>query len=168
MQTENPAPEQEPTPPADAASEDSGQKQEQVGDGAKKALAAERKARREAEAELAKFREAEKERERAGMDEVEREKTRSAELEAELKEYRTRVLRSEVASDLKVPPALSKWLRGDNEDEMRADAEELLAALHAAYVPRAASASPDDTGAGKRSQAAERSPQELAAQVMRR
>lgn len=141
---------------------------DQPGDGAKKALAAERKARREAEAELARLREAEKERERAGMNEAEREKTRAAELEAELREYRTRALRSEIAADMKVPAGLSPWLRGDDEDAIRANAEELMQALNSAFVPRSAGASPEDTGAGKRGQAVERSPQELAADVMQR
>lgn len=156
----------------DATAEDQKQpeasEQEALGEGAKKALVSERKARREAEAELAKLREAEKERERASMTQAEQEKARADELQAELNEYRTRAMRADIAAEAQVPPALAKWIVGGTAEEMRANADELMEAVRAGFVQRAASADADATGAGKRGQADGRTPQELAAEVMQR
>lgn len=146
-------PEVEDDAPADGAVED-----EALGEGGLKALAAERRARRSAEAEVARLRE-------AGQG---RDGERVAELEAELASLRADSFRSKVAAELKIPTQLAGWLAGDSEDSIRENAEAFLAAVGEVYVPRAESHGADDTGIGRRGRVSAKSPHELAAEVMRR
>ncbi|MFH0243600.1 DUF4355 domain-containing protein [Streptomyces sp. HK10] len=59
--------------------------------------------------------------------------------QAEAQQYRGEVLRQKVAAELGVPAPLVARLKGSNEDELKADAEELLKALPSQPAARAAS-----------------------------
>jgi hypothetical protein len=93
-----------------------------LGDAGKKALAAERDARKAAEKELAKYRKAEAD--KADADKSEAEKRAAAEqraVDAEL-----RATRLEVAHEKGLTPAQAKRLVGSTRDELAADADEIL------------------------------------------
>lgn len=93
-----------------------------LGDAGKKALAAERDARKAAEKELAKYRKAEAD--KADADKSEAEKRAAAErraVDAEL-----RATRLEVAHDKGLTLAQAKRLVGSTRDELEADADEIL------------------------------------------
>ncbi len=95
---------------------------EPLGDAGKKALAAERDARKAAEKELAKYRKAEAE--KADADKSEAERRAAAEqraVDAEL-----RATRVEVAHAKGLTPAQAKRLVGSTKEELEADADEIL------------------------------------------
>jgi hypothetical protein len=93
-----------------------------LGDPGKKALAAEREARKAAEKELAKYRKADQD--RADADKTEAEKRAAADARAEAAELRA--TRSEVAHDKGLTPAQAKRLQGATKEELEADADEIL------------------------------------------
>jgi hypothetical protein len=95
---------------------------DELGDAGKKALAAERDARKAAEKELAKYRKAEQD--KADADKSEAEKRAAAEqraVDAEL-----RATRFEVAHEKGLTPTQAKRLVGTTRDELAADADEIL------------------------------------------
>jgi hypothetical protein len=93
-----------------------------LGDAGKKALAAERDARKAAEKELAKYRKAEQD--KADADKSESEKRAAAEQRAEAAEQRA--MRLEVAAEKGLTPAQAKRLVGTTRDEIEADADEII------------------------------------------
>ncbi len=103
------------TPPAPADDEP-------LGEAGKKALEEERKARKAADAELAKYRKAEQE--RADADKSEAEKRAAAEERANQAELRA--TRLEVAAEKGLTPAQAKRLVGSTKEELLADADQIL------------------------------------------
>lgn len=93
-----------------------------LGDAGKKALAAEREARKAAEKELAKYRKAEVD--KADADKTEAEKRAASEARAEAAELRA--TRLEVAHEKGLTPAQAKRLVGTTREELEADADEVL------------------------------------------
>jgi hypothetical protein len=119
-------------PPADSKPDD-------LGDAGKKALAAERDARKAAEKELAKYRKAEQD--RADADKSEAEKRAAAEqraVDAEL-----RATRLEVAAEKGLTPAQARRLVGSTREEIAADADEILRDFPASTTPAKATPKPD-------------------------
>lgn len=102
-------------PPADPKPDD-------LGDAGKKALAAERDARKAAEKELAKYRKAEQD--KADADKSEAEKRAAAEQRAADAELRA--TRLEVAHAKGLTPTQAKRLVGTTKEELEADADEIL------------------------------------------
>lgn len=129
------------TDPVDSNTSDSATPQDALGDGGKKALEAERKARRDAERKLQTATE------------------RVAELEAA-------ELRRDVAADRGLTAAQAARLRGTTREEMDADAEELLELLKPAGATPPPSirptsdlrggTDPTDTGSGDAARIADR------------
>jgi hypothetical protein len=110
----------EPTagdPPADPKLDN-----DPLGDAGKKALAAERDARKAAEKELARYRKAEAD--QAEADKSEAEKRAAAEQRAADAELRA--TRLEVAHEKGLTPAQAKRLVGATREELEADADEIL------------------------------------------
>lgn len=111
-------------PPADPANPPADPKpaDDPLGDAGKKALAAERDARKAAEKELKKYRDAEAA--KADADKSEAEKRAAAEqraVDAEL-----RATRLEVAHEKGLTPAQAKRLVGATREELQTDADEVL------------------------------------------
>jgi hypothetical protein len=104
-------------PPKDPPKDD-----DKLGDAGKKALDAEREARKAAEKELAKYRKAEQD--KADADKSEAEKRTAAEARADAAELRA--LRIEVAHEKGLTPAQAKRLVGANREELEKDADEIL------------------------------------------
>lgn len=136
------APDQPPTAPEPPA--------DQLGDGGKKALDEERRARRAAEAELAKYRKAEQA--KADADKSEAERRAAAEQRAQ--EADLRATRMEVAFTKGLTPAQAKRLVGSTREELEADADEVLKDFPVAPVtpPQPKTPKPDP-GQGARSSA---------------
>ncbi|NUS53833.1 MAG: hypothetical protein HOV66_03070 [Streptomycetaceae bacterium] len=136
-----PEPTAPPEPPADPKPET-----DELGDAGKKALAAERDARKAAEKELAKYRKAEQD--RAEADKTEAEKRAAAEqraVDAEL-----RATRLEVAHDKGLTPAQAKRLVGTTREELEADADEILRDFPVApAAPAKKTPAPDPTQGAK-------------------
>jgi hypothetical protein len=103
-----------------------------LGDAGKKALDAERKARREADAKL-KEAEAELEKLRSDSDssktELDKALERISDMEKRLTESDRRVLVAEVAQAKKLPAAIAGRLTGSTKEELEADADVLIEAL---------------------------------------
>jgi hypothetical protein len=120
-----PAKDEPPTDPPKPKDDDG------LGDGGKKALDAERKARKLAETELARFRKAEQD--KADADKSELQKAAEAREAAEKRaaEAELRVLRLEVAQDKGLTAAQAKRLVGADREELEADADDLLASFPA-------------------------------------
>jgi hypothetical protein len=129
-----------PAPPADpdnkpaepAETPGATPEQEPLGDGGKKALDSERKARRDAEARLRELEPLAK----AAADKAESEKTevqKATEALAVERDARTKaeaaLLRFEVAADKDVPTKLVRFLVGATKEEIEASADALLAEL---------------------------------------
>lgn len=115
------------SPPADPADPPAGDppvdpKPDDLGDAGKKALAAERDARKAAEKELAKYRKADLD--RAEADKTEAERRAAAEQRAVDAEQRA--TRLEVAHEKGLTPAQAKRLVGTTREELEADADEVL------------------------------------------
>ena len=106
-----------PTPDAD------------LGDKGKKALEDERKARREAEKQLKAVNDRLKELEDKDKSESERLASRVAELEKELSTERGRATRLEVALDKGLSKTQARRLVGETEEDLVADADDLLASF---------------------------------------
>lgn len=105
------------------------------GEGLKKALAAERKQNRDAQAR-AKAAEARlQEIEDAQKSEAEKLLERATRAEAEATQARTELTRERIAREEGVPPEFIDRLRGESEDEIRDDAKSFVAALPAREGP---------------------------------
>lgn len=123
--TGEPAPPAPPPAPADVPPDDDGD----LGEGGKKALAAERKARKELEARLkdleplaAKAREAED----ANKTEIERAREAHATESGRRKAAEAKLLRYEVGADKGVPGNLLRFLHGETREELEEAADALL------------------------------------------
>jgi len=137
------------TPPADPPADPD---PDALGDGGKKALAAERARAKELEKELAAFRKEKTAREEA--DKTEAEKRAAAEqraVDAEL-----RALRLEVASEKGLTAAQARRLQGATRDELLADADDLLANFGAAAPSKPTTPAPDPSQGSKGSAPAAR------------
>lgn len=118
-----------------------------LGDGGKKALEAERRARRQAEkaandlaAKVKSYEDAQKSETERLTEQLEQYKATAAKAEAE-------TLRLRVAAESGLPADLHEFLVGDDEDQLRAKAQKLMAATAAATAPRAPA--PDPTQGAK-------------------
>lgn len=118
-----------------------------LGDGGKKALEAERRARRQAEkaandalAKVKAYEDAKKSDTERLAEQLEQFKTEAATAKAE-------TLRLRVAAESGLPADLHEFLVGDDEDQLRAKAQKLMAATAAATAPRAPA--PDPTQGAK-------------------
>lgn len=139
--------------------------------GLKKALEAERKARRDADAalkELQPLAAKAKEAEEANKSEVQRamealDGERRARTEAE-----TKLLRFEVANDKGIPAELVRFLTGSTRDELEDAADSLLAAVNKTTKPKPTSRSAERVATGQTSTSAldAMSPADLAAHVL--
>jgi hypothetical protein len=117
----DPAPMDPPAePPADPPADP--KPADDLGDAGKKALAAERDARKAAEKELAKYKKAEAD--KAEADKTEAEKRAAADARADAAELRA--TRLEVAHEKGLTPAQAKRLVGTTREELEADADEIL------------------------------------------
>lgn len=97
-----------------------------LGDAGKKALEAERKARREAEKQLKELQAKVAEFEDRDKTETERVSAKLADAEKRAAEAEMRALRLEVAQDKGLTAAQAKRLVGSTREELEADADELL------------------------------------------
>ena len=114
------------TPPAD-----------DLGDAGKKALAAERAAKRAAEKQVAELAAKVKEFEDASKSEAEKAAARAEAAEKALAEMTAKALRLQVVTEVGVPADLAEFLTGSDEESLRAQAEKLMAATAASKAPRA-------------------------------
>lgn len=119
---------------------------EPLRDAGKKALDAEREARKSAEKELAKYRKAEQD--RADADKSEAEKRAAAEERATAAELRA--LRLEVAHAKGLTPGQAKRLVGATRDELENDADEILVEFAAAKPPAGPGAPKPDPSQGSK------------------
>lgn len=116
-------------------SPDTGQDTEQqgdpeaLGDPGKKALDAERQARRDAEKAAKELREKLQAIEDAEKSDLERAQEAASTAEQRAKAAERRLMVLEVASDKGLTPAQAKRLTGDSKEELEADADELLELL---------------------------------------
>ena len=102
-----------------------------LGEGGKKALEAERAARKEAERAAADLAAKVKEFEDAQKSEAERTAEALAEAQTRAAKAEAEALRLRVAAETELPADLHEFLSGDTEDELRAKAEKLKAATAA-------------------------------------
>jgi hypothetical protein len=102
-------------------------KPDALGDAGKKALDAERKARRDAEQALAEVQKKLKDIEDLGKSEVDKLRDEVAKLAKERDDHATRALRLEIATAKGLTVGQAKRLVGTTKEELEADAEELLA-----------------------------------------
>ena len=109
---------------------------QELGDGGKKALQAERDARKAAERTAAEYAAKLKEFEDANLSELERVKKAAEESAAELSRLRTENVRNKVALDKGVPADLVEFLSGDTEGDIAAKADLLLARLNTPGTPK--------------------------------
>ena len=107
-----------------------------LGDSGKKALAAERSARRAAEKAAAEALARVKEFEDKDKTELERLTEQIAQADARAKQAETEAMRLRVAAETGLPSDLQEFLTGDSEDQLRERASKLLAATNAASEPR--------------------------------
>lgn len=119
--TEPPTP---PTPPADPPAEPP--PADDLGDGGKKALAAERARAKAAEAELARYKKAEQDKADADKTELQKAADARAAAEERAAQAEQRALRLEVAHEKGLTPAQAKRLVGSSKEELEADADEIL------------------------------------------
>lgn len=120
---------EEETQPTEGEEQDAGAKPEGLGDAGKKALEAERKARREAEKRLkvleAKIQEAED----ADKSEAERLQAQVATLTKQAEAAQAKVDRFEVAAAKGLTPAQARRLVGSTKEELEDDADAMRAEL---------------------------------------
>ena len=109
---------------------------QELGDGGKKALQAERDARKAAERTAAEYAAKLKEFEDSKLSELERAQKEAAENAAELARLRTENVRSKVAIDKGVPADLIEFLTGDTEGDIAAKADLLMARLNTPGTPK--------------------------------
>jgi hypothetical protein len=106
--------------------------------GLKSALDAERAKAKEADKlkkKLAEYETAEQKRKEAELSETEKLAAENKRLQAELEQRKMTDLKRTIAAEFGLPEALATRLQGDDEDAMRADAEQLKAAFPAAEEP---------------------------------
>jgi broad specificity phosphatase PhoE len=109
---------------------------QELGDGGKKALQAERDARKQAEKTAAELSAKLKSFEDANLSELERAKKAADEAAAELASLRSENVRNKVALDKGVPADLVEFLTGDTEGDIAAKADLLLARLNTPGTPK--------------------------------
>ena len=109
---------------------------QELGDGGKKALQAERDARKQAEKTAAELTARLKEFEDSKLSELERAQKEAAENAAELARLRSENVRNKVAIDKGVPADLVEFLTGDTEGDIAAKADLLLARLNTPGTPK--------------------------------
>ena len=126
----------EPLAEASAPAEVEAVESQELGDGGKKALQAEREARKVAEKANAELAARLKEFEDSKLSELERAQKEAAENAAELARLRTENVRSKVAIDKGVPADLVEFLTGDTEGDIAAKADLLLARLNTPGTPK--------------------------------
>lgn len=122
----------EPAPPATPPAAPPGDGSADLGDAGKKALAEERKARRDAETrlkELEPLAAKAKKLEEASKTESEKLTERATAAEKRAVEAESRALRLEVATAKGLTPAQAKRLVGSTKEELEADADELLSSF---------------------------------------
>lgn len=126
------------TAPAEPGNEpdEQGQEQQELGDGGKKALQAEREARKLAEKRAAEAEAKIKAAEVAQLSDIERAQREASEAAAELAAIRAENLRNRVALSKGVPADLVEFLTGDTEEDIAAKADTLLARLNAPTSPK--------------------------------
>lgn len=107
----------------------------ELGDAGKKALAAEREARKAAEKSAAEFAARLKEIEQANLSELEKAQRAAKEAQDRLSEVSRQNARNSVALAKGIPPRLVGFLAGDSEEEIAANAEALLEAIAEANAP---------------------------------
>ena len=105
---------------------------EQLGEGGKKALDAERRARREAERQLQAVNTRLQEIADQGKSDLEKATERAAKAEQQLAALQGEKLRFEVAAAKGLPYDLANRLQGGTRDELEADADTLIALLRPA------------------------------------
>lgn len=108
----------------------------ELGDGGKKALEAERKRANAFEKQLKQFQAAAQQAEADKLSDLEKAQNAAREAAAQLAEYQKTAIRQKVALEKGVPANLVDRLRGDDEDSLSADADELLALLNKPTTPR--------------------------------
>lgn len=118
-----------------------------LGDGGKKALEAERRARRQAEKAASEYAAKVKAYEDAQKSETERLTEQLEQYKATAAKAEAETLRLRVAAESGLPADLHEFLVGSDEDELRAKAQKLMAATAAATAPRAPA--PDPTQGAK-------------------
>lgn len=113
----------------------------------------EAKEAKKAEKELATLKAAEEERKQAEMTELEKLTKKALDLETKLRATELREMRNRIGAEAKLPPVIAALLQGDDEEAMKAHAEQLFAAL-----PKAATITPTNpkTGDGKMTDAQKR------------
>ena len=126
----------ESTTEAQAPAEAEVTESQELGDGGKKALQAERDARKAAERSAAEYAAKLKEIEDANLSELERTKKLAEESAAELARLRSENVRNKVAIDKGVPADLIEFLTGDTEGDIAAKADLLMARLNAPGTPK--------------------------------
>ena len=126
----------EPTAEAQAPAEAEAPNPQELGDGGKKALSAERDARKAAERTAAELSARLKSFEDANLSELERTKKAAEESAAELASLRKENVRSKVALAKGVPADLIEFLTGDSEEDVAAKADLLMARLSAPGTPK--------------------------------
>jgi len=104
-------------------------KPDDLGEGGKKALDAERKARRDAEQREADLKKRLEELEDKDKTEVEKLRKENAQLKQDIADRDGRLLRAEIATEKGLTPAQAKRLVGASREELEADADEILTAF---------------------------------------
>lgn len=133
MSEQTAAPVETPTAPAATPQ---GDPAETLGEGGRKALDAERAARKVAEKSAADALARLKQIETAQLSDLERAQREAAEARDALASLTKQALRDRVALTKGVPADLAEFLSGDTEDEIAAKADVLLARLNAPTSPR--------------------------------
>lgn len=110
--------------------------EESLGDSGKKALDAERSARKAAEKTAAALKARLDEIEQANLTELEKAQKAAADAQAALADVTRQNLVNRVALAKGVPADLAEFLTGDTEDEVAAKADLLLSRLNAPTTPR--------------------------------
>lgn len=96
---------------------------------------------------LAKFEEAEKKRIEAEMTEMEKMQKRAEEAESKWKEYETKENKRKIAQEVGLPLELADRIRGETPEEMKADAQTLLAVVPKA--PKISATNPGQNATGQ-------------------
>lgn len=107
-----------------------------LGDAGKRALTAERDARKAAERRSAEFEARLKEIEDANLSELQKAQRDAEALRTELEQERRASLINRVALDKGVPTDLIQFLSGDTEDDIAAKADVLMSRMNAPTTPR--------------------------------
>jgi hypothetical protein len=141
-------------PVADAPVADAVEPAAELGEAGKKALAAERAARKTAEKSAAELLARVQAFEDADKSETEKAAARAEAAEKRAAEAEAKAMRVEVADELNVPKELRKFLTATDEDSLRSQAEELLTAFTAATAASRTTPRPDPTQGAKPASAA--------------